>query len=292
MLAHDDARGVLAHDANLLRLDDFVRGLVLQHAVLVDAALMREGVCAHDGLVWLHRHARVLRHHAAGEGDVLDVQPRAQPAHKVGSAQLQRQRHLLQGRVSCALADAVDGALELTGAVDRAREGVAGGQAQVVLAVRGDDDVLRAGRIGLDLGNQLPKLGGNGDAHRVWDVEGGGARLDHLPQDAVEKLGVGAARVLRRKLHILATQASAVLDGVHGELHHLVRGLVELELHVDGAGGDEGVDARPTRVPHRLPRRVDIALVGARQAADDRHVPVARLVHVVPHRLGDVPHRL
>jgi hypothetical protein len=35
---------------------------VLEHAVLVDAALMREGVLADDGLVELHREAGDRRH--------------------------------------------------------------------------------------------------------------------------------------------------------------------------------------------------------------------------------------
>ena len=52
MLAHDQ-RGL--RDADALRRHDLVGLRVLQHAVLVDAALMREGVPADDRLVVLHR---------------------------------------------------------------------------------------------------------------------------------------------------------------------------------------------------------------------------------------------
>jgi len=43
-------------------------------------------------------------------------------------------------------------------------------------------------------------------------------------------------------------------------------------LHVDVAGGDEGVDPGPSRVAHGLPRRVDVLPVAPREATDDRHV--------------------
>jgi hypothetical protein len=43
-------------------------------------------------------------------------------------------------------------------------------------------------------------------------------------------------------------------------------------LHVNVAGGDEGVDPGAARVAHGLPRRVDVPPVAPREAADDRHV--------------------
>ncbi len=56
--------GMLAQDqlalgqTNGLRVHDLIRAFVLQHAVLMDAGLVRERVAAHDGLVDLHRQAR------------------------------------------------------------------------------------------------------------------------------------------------------------------------------------------------------------------------------------------
>mmetsp|Transcript_12663 Transcript_12663/g.30559 ORF Transcript_12663/g.30559 Transcript_12663/m.30559 type:complete len:514 (+) Transcript_12663:268-1809(+) len=244
-----------------LRRDDLVRQLVLQHAVLVDAGLVREGVGPHDGLVRLHRHAAVLAHHLGARVDVhrVDGSVRAEdlllPAHEDGHA------HLLQARVAGALPDAVDGALHLPRAVGHARQGVGGGQPQVVLAVRGDHELPR--HVGLDAGDELPELGGQADAHGVRDVKRGGARLHHGGEDSVQEDGVRAPRVLRAKLHIHAAQRPSVRHGLHGDFHHLVGGLAQLELHVDGGRGDEGVDARAPRVPHALPRRVDVALVGA-----------------------------
>lgn len=43
---------------------------------------------------------------------------------------------------------------------------------------------------------------------------------------------------------------------------------------MDLAGGNEGVDARPPRVPHGLPGSINVSLIASREATDDRHVAV------------------
>ena len=55
-----------------------------------------------------------------------------------------------------------------------------------------------------------------------------------------------------------------------------------LVLAVQRRGADEGVDARPLRVPHRFPAAVDVGEVRARQPAD----------HRVPREPGDLADRL
>ena len=60
-------------------------------------------------------------------------------------------------------------------------------------------------------------------------------------------------------------------------------------LHVDLAGGNEGVDAWLPRVPHGLPGGVDVPLVASREPADDRHVAVFPDGRV-PHLDGDGSH--
>ena len=65
MLAHDQ-RGLA--DADRLRRHDLVGLRVLEHAVLVDAALVREGVPADDRLVVLHREGRDRRDELARRG--------------------------------------------------------------------------------------------------------------------------------------------------------------------------------------------------------------------------------
>ena len=73
------------------------------------------------------------------------------------------------------------------------------------------------------------------------------------------------------------------LDALDGPADDLFLGHLELEFAVDGAGGEEDVDARLRR--HRCsasPGAVDVGVVAAGQAADDRPCDLA----------GDRLHRL
>jgi hypothetical protein len=47
-------------NADVLGAHDFIRGLMLQHAVLMNARLVREGVRADDGFVRLDDDTRVI----------------------------------------------------------------------------------------------------------------------------------------------------------------------------------------------------------------------------------------
>ena len=88
------AAGVLAqHDLALAGADrrwvhDLVGGALGQHAVLVDAGLVGEGVAADDRLVVLHRVAGEAAHQAAGAGQLLgaDRRCRARRTGRAGSA--------------------------------------------------------------------------------------------------------------------------------------------------------------------------------------------------------------
>ncbi len=87
----------------------------------------------------------------------------------------------------------------------------------------------------------------------------------------------GAGGVFGRPFDVAGVFAR-VGDGGADRFEHSVRAHPQLVLHVDGAGGDEGVDARALRLPHRLACPVD---VGQRRAGQrtDRHVL---------HQLGDL----
>ena len=63
MLAQHQLR---LRQADVLGVHDLVGGALLEHAVLVDAGLVGEGVLADDGLVALHLHAGDVRHQPAG----------------------------------------------------------------------------------------------------------------------------------------------------------------------------------------------------------------------------------
>ena len=51
---------------------------------------------------------------------------------------------------------------------------------------------------------------------------------------------------------------------------HLLRRHLQFVLHMQRAGGEEGVDARPRGVAQGLPGAIDVGAVGARQPGDRR----------------------
>ena len=117
--------------------------------------------------------------------------------------------------------------------------------------------------------DQLAELLRHRVADRVRDVDGGRALLDHRLQHAAEEVEVGARAVLGRELDVRA----GVLREAHRELRlleHLLGRHAQLLLHVQRAGGDEGVDAPGLRALQRVDAALDVAVVGAAQAGHDR----------------------
>ena len=70
---------VRADEADVFRPHDFVGGALLQHAVLVDAGLVGEGVLPDDRLVPLDDHAGDRRDQPAGGAQLLRVDVRVEP---------------------------------------------------------------------------------------------------------------------------------------------------------------------------------------------------------------------
>ena len=114
--------------------------------MLVNAGLVGEGVLAHHGLVARHVHAGDARDQPAGRVELAVSTPVDTP--KVFSAGAQRHHHLFQRAVAGPLADAVDGALDLTGAGADRGEAVGHGHAQVVVAVHAQARPLDAVDVG------------------------------------------------------------------------------------------------------------------------------------------------
>ena len=154
-------------------VDDLVGRALGQHAVLVDAGLVGEGVAAHDGLVVLHRVAGEAADQPAGAGQLLGAHAGLDARELVGP-DLDGHDHLLQGGVAGPLAQAVHAHLDLAGAGLHAGQRVGRGQAQVVVAVdRRDVVALDLPADVLDQGAEVPR---DAVADGVGDVQGGGAR--------------------------------------------------------------------------------------------------------------------
>ena len=138
-LAQGMSAGVLAqHEpaalgANGGRRHDLVRARVLEHAILLDAALVREGVRPYDGFVGLDRDTRELLEQRAGRHKLVKLDTVLDPI--LIAADGEGHDDLFKGGVAGALADAVHAALDLARASPDRGEAVGHGQTEIVVAV-------------------------------------------------------------------------------------------------------------------------------------------------------------
>ena len=168
----------------------------------MDAGLVREGVLADDGLVARYRHAGDVRDEARSRVEARGLDVRAHVEERVARAQ--RHDDFFERAVARALADAVDGALDLARAGDHGREAVRDGHAEIVVTVHGEAGSLDAAHVLAQVAEQLRELIGHRVADRVRDVHRGGAGVDGGFDDLREELELGARRVLGRELHVVA----------------------------------------------------------------------------------------
>ncbi|MPL94951.1 hypothetical protein SDC9_41114 [bioreactor metagenome] len=269
MLAHRD---VGLGDADIGGLHDLEGLDVLQHAVLMDARLVQEGVLADDRLVELHREARDLADAAAEVHDLRGVDAGG-VGHQIAT-HLHRHHHLFECGVAGAFAQAVDRAFDLPRARGNGGERVRRRHAEVVVAMGGEDDLVGARHLFEQHRDDLGRFLRQGIADGIGNVDRRGAGLDRGLDHAAQVIAFGADRVHRRPLHVLA-QVAGVVHGVGDALDHLV--LIEVgDAAVARRGADEGVDTGARRVFHRLPAAVDVLVIRAREAADHRILGVLR----------------
>ena len=271
------ARVLAEHDLvrlepDLGRVHDLVGRALLEHAVLVDPGLVGEGVAPDDRLVGLHRVAGEARDHAARARQLAAVDLRVEAVDV--AARAQQHHDLLERAVAGALADPVDGALDLARAGQHAGVGVRDREPEVVVAVDRQPHVAQAGDEPVELLEVADVLLRGRVADRVGDVDDVGALGDRDRADLGGELDVGAGRVHRRELDVVAVRLRQRHRGLGLALDVVSRRL-ELVLDVDVRGRDERVDPRARRVLDRAPGGVDVRLVGARQPADHRALDVA-----------------
>ena len=262
-LAQHDLVGAPAH---VLGTHDLVGVARLEHAVLVDAAGVREGVGADHRLVRLHDEAGGLADHARGRHDLRRVD--ADVELEVVAARAHRHHHLFERAVAGTFAQAVDRALDLARAADHhAGQRVGHRHAQVVVAVHRPDRLVAVGDALAQVADEVAEQLGHRVADGVGDVDRGRTFVDHGLEHAAQEVGVGAVAVLGRELDVVAQVAREAHRQLR-LLEHLLGRHAQLLLHVQRAGGDEGVDARARRALQRLGGARDVAVVGARQRAD------------------------
>src|SRR5690606_35523261 len=133
-------------------------------------------------------------------------------------------------------------ASDLGGAGRVRAQRVGEGETQVVVAVHRDRRLVDVRHPVPDHADQVGELLGIGVADRVRDVDRGGAGFDRALDAAAQGVVLGARAVLARRFDVVAVVARPG-DAVDHRLVHLLRGHLQLDPHVQGAGRDVGVDA-------------------------------------------------
>ena len=176
---------------------------------------------------------------------------------------------LFHRRIARSLAETVDGALDLLGAVLHARERKRRCHAEVIVAVHGDlcaMDAVHVVHQELDTTAELVRERIPG---RVRDVHDRRPCLDNGLDNLGQEFVVGTPRVLGVELDVLA-EVAGIRDGLYGTLD--AGGFVNAQLIVDMAFGhaDAGMDARPLGIAKRVGGGIDILLHRAGERADRR----------------------
>ena len=123
--------------ADRLRIDDLVRGPLFQKSILMNAGFVGERVLADDRLVGLRPERDDRRQQLAGRVKMFgdDARFKRQPV----AARIHRHDDFFQSGIAGALANAVDGALDLScSRLDR-RQRIRRRQAQIVMAMYADN---------------------------------------------------------------------------------------------------------------------------------------------------------
>ncbi len=273
----DDLRSAGAH---VRRVDDLVGVARLEDTVLVDARGVGEGVGAHDRLVGLHLHAGNGAHELGSAGELLghDVGMRVE----LGPVHADRHDDLFERRVARALAETVDGALDLRGTVADGLDGERRRHAEVVVGVDGDRGILDA----VDALTQIGDAGTEGPRHVVprgiGVVHNRRARLNGSLDDAHEEVLIGATGILGVELDVV-DEVGRELDGVDSPLNRLVLREMQLVVQVARAHTKTGVDAWAFCGLERLGGDLDILVDRAGQTA--HHAGVARNAPDLGHAL-------
>ena len=270
-----------AAPTHLDRIHDLVGLAHLEHAVLVDARTVGEGVLADDGLAALHVQSAHAADNARGFQNFPRVHVGVQLSEKVG-ARFQCHDHFFQRGIAGAFADAVDRAFHLSRPGLHGGQRVGHGQAEVVVAMHADDGVVDVADVVLQISDQRGVFLGHGEADRVGNVDRGRARSDDRFDNLREKFRLGARSVLRRELDILAMRLGQSC-AVGGEAQDFLMRFFQFVLAMDFRGGEENVDA--SAFPGRFDRgrgRFDVLGHTTGQSGNDRSF----------HIRGDALHRL
>ena len=188
--------------ADIGRAHNLERFGVFEHAVLVDAAFVGEGVFADDRLVILHGKARRMGDLAA-DPDQFGCIDACVIGHDV-VAHFERHDDFFEGGVAGALAQTIDRAFDLTCPAGDCGQCIGRRHAQIIVAMGGKDHIIGAWH-GLDQAfDQIGTLDRGGVADGIGDVDRRRACLDRDFNHAAQVIPFRACGIHRRPLHIVA----------------------------------------------------------------------------------------
>ena len=253
-------------EPDVLRVDDLVGLAVFQHAVLMDARRVGEGVAADDRLVGLYGHVHQARYEVRSLGDELCVDVRIDVQLLVAA---QGHHHLFERGVARAFADAVDRHLGLPRAVEDAAQGVGRGHAQIVVAVGRDDRPVDVGDVIDEVFDLRAVLAGQAVARGVGNVDHRGAGRDDRFDHAGEVFRIGAPGVFGVELDVLDV-ALGVFHRPDGRFDDLFGRRAQFVVDMLGRYADSGVYALVLGQPQGVGGDVDVFFHGAGERADRR----------------------
>ena len=135
------------------------------------------------------------------------------------------------------------------------------------MAVRREDDVIRARHMFKKVTDQLRAFTGGSVAHGVRDVDRCRARFDRNFNGTAQIIKFGTCRIHRRPLHVVA-KVARVAYGFFDPDRHFVFGQVR-DRTVQRGCTDKGVNTWLRGVLHSFPAAINVTQLGAGQTADD-----------------------
>ena len=263
----------LRRHADIVRVHDLVSLAIGEHAVLVDAGLVREGVPAHDSLVARRGVAGAFGQQRAGGVDAARLHARVGAVMVRAGAQCHH--HFFHRTVARPFADTVERAFDLARASAHRGEAVGDRHAEIVVVVGREDHPIAHGNTGGEVAIELVNLLGRGVADRVGHVQHVRPRIGGTLQRFLQECAFGPDRVLGGKFD-LVEPAGAGFHAALDLLQHFVGRQFQLELTVQRAGAEEHVDPLALCWGEGALGRVDIAFGRAGEGAHGRPLDLAR----------------
>ena len=181
---------------------------------------MGKGVGADDGFVGLNGHAHRIGYQPAHRVEFLCVDVGIETQLLV---LFDHHHHFFEGSIAGAFAQAVDRAFDLAGAAADAGDGIGRRQAEVIVAMAGDDGLIDIVDVVDEEGDLFAVLVREAVAGGIGDIDDGGAGGDDGFDHAGQVFVVGAAGVFGIEFHVI-DEVLCPFYGLDGPLPGSLRG--------------------------------------------------------------------